>query len=81
MVGTGRDNFPNGDIVIFAQRQPRNGDYAFVRTRELSTFKQIYFEPQGVRLVPLNRAYEEKVVPTKELLQAWKLVQHVRMFE
>jgi phage repressor protein C with HTH and peptisase S24 domain len=81
MVGNGRDSFPNGDIVIFAQRQPRNGDYAFVRTRELSSFKQIYFEPHGVRLVPLNRAYEEKVLPTKELLQAWKLVQHVRMFE
>jgi len=81
MVGGGRDSFPNGAIVVFAQRQPRNGDYAFIRTRELSTFKQIYFEPQGVRLVPLNRAYEEKVVPTKDLLQAWKLVQQVQTFD
>jgi len=81
MVGTGRDSFPGGDIVVFAKRQPRNGDYAFIRTRDLSTFKQVYFEPQGVRLVPLNRAYEEKVIPTKDLVQAWKLVQHVRIFD
>ena len=29
----------------------------------------------------LNRAYEEKLVPSKDVVHAWKLVQHVRIIE
>ena len=67
--------------TVFAQRPPRSGDYAFVRTEEMSTFKQVFFEAGQVRLVPLNRSYEEARVPTREIIQMWKLVQHVRLFE
>ena len=81
MVSAGRDSFADGDVVVFAQRQPKNGDFAFVRTREGATFRQTYFEVQGLRLVPLNRAHEEKLVPSAEVLQAWKLVQHLRVLE
>jgi len=81
MVGNGKESFAHGDIVVFAQRQPRNGDFAFIRTRDLSTFKQVFFEAGGVRLVPLNRSYEEKVVNAKDITQAWKLVQHVHLYE
>lgn len=81
MLSPGADSFAPGDIVVFAQRPPRSGDYAFVRTDEFSTFKQVFFEAGQVRLVPLNRSYEEARVPAREIIQMWKLVQHVRLFE
>jgi SOS-response transcriptional repressor LexA len=81
MAAPGGEVFTAGDIVIFAQRPPRSGDFAFVRTPDASTFKQVFFEAGEVRLVPLNRAYEEARAPTKGILQMWKLVQHLRMFE
>jgi transcriptional regulator with XRE-family HTH domain len=81
MSSGGRDGFADGDIAVFAQVQPRNGDFAFVRTAEAGVFRQIYFEAQGLRLVPLNRAHEERLLPAGEALQAWKLVQHLRAFE
>ncbi len=81
MTSPGSDSFVPGDIVVFAQRPPRSGDYAFMRTDEFSTFKQVYFEANQVRLVPLNRSYEEARVPAQEIIQMWKLVQHVRLFE
>ena len=81
MTASGQDSFAQGDIVVFAERQPRSGDFAFVRTLDLSGFKQVFFEHGFVRLVPLNRAYEEKTLPSNELVHAWKLVQHFRMFK
>jgi SOS-response transcriptional repressor LexA len=67
--------------VVFARRQPRNGDFAFVRAGDASTFKQIFFEAGEVRLVPLNRSHEERRFPTKAVRQMWKLVQHLRLFD
>jgi DNA-binding XRE family transcriptional regulator len=81
MTFTGSDSFAAGDIVIFAQRPPRSGDFAFVRTPQSSAFKQVFFEAGEVRLVPLNRAHEEQRVPTSNIAQMWKLVQHMRLFE
>jgi len=81
MVGPGRDSFAPGDIVVFAQRQPRSGDFAFVRMSEGSCFKQVFFEADGVRLVPLNRSHEEKRAAAGDIAAMWKLVQHVRTFE
>jgi len=81
MLGHGGEGFAPGDILVFAQRPPRSGDFAFVRTLDLSGFKQVFFEHGFVRLVPLNRAYEEKTLPSNELVHAWKLVQHFRMFK
>lgn len=81
MTSPGPDSFDQGDIAIFAQRPPRSGDYAFVRTRDMSTFKQVFFEASQVRLVPLNRSHEEVTVPAMEIIQMWKLVQHVRLFD
>jgi transcriptional regulator with XRE-family HTH domain len=81
MLAAGREGFADGDIVVFAQRPPANGDFAFVRTREAAAFRQVFSEAQGLRLVPLNRAHEEKLVPAGEVLQAWKLVQHLRVLE
>ncbi len=81
MTSPGNDGFTAGDIVIFAQRPPRSGDFAFVRTPGASAFKQVFFEAGEVRLVPLNRAHEEQRVPTRNIAQMWKLVQHMRLFE
>jgi transcriptional regulator with XRE-family HTH domain len=81
MVGHGRDSFVPGDVVVFAQRGPRNGDFAYVRLQDGSCFKQVFFEAAGVRLVPLNRAYEERRIAAGEVAAMWKLVQHVRTFE
>lgn len=81
MIGPGRDSFAPGDIVVVAQRQPRSGDFAFVRAPEGNSFKQVFFEADGVRLVPLNRAHQEKRVAPGEVAAMWKLVMHVRLFE
>jgi len=81
MISPGSDSFRAGEIVIFAQRPPRSGDFAFVRTPDISTFKQVFFEAGEVRLVPLNRSHEERRVPTRGIVQMWKLVQHLRTFE
>ncbi len=81
MSARGGDGFSAGDIVIFAQRPPRSGDYAFVRAGDGSSFKQVFFEAGEVRLVPLNRAHEEARLPTREVTQMWKLVQHLRLYE
>jgi phage repressor protein C with HTH and peptisase S24 domain len=81
MTAPGGDTFTPGDIVVFAQRPPRSGDFAFVRAGDLSAFKQVFFEAGEVRLVPLNRSHEENRVPSKQILQMWKLVQHLKLFE
>jgi phage repressor protein C with HTH and peptisase S24 domain len=75
------DGFAPGDVVVFARRGPRNGDFAFVRAGEESTFKQIFFEAGELRLVPLNRSHEEQRFPTRAVRQMWKLVQHLRFFD
>jgi transcriptional regulator with XRE-family HTH domain len=81
MSAGGREGFADGDIAVFAQVPPRNGDFAFVRTAESAAFRQVYFEAQGLRLVPVNRAYEERSIASGDVLQSWKLVQHLRAFE
>jgi phage repressor protein C with HTH and peptisase S24 domain len=75
------EGFAAGDILVFAQRAPRSGDFAFARTRAAATFRQVFFEAGEVRLVPLNRSYEELRVASREIVQMWKLVQHLRLFE
>ncbi|MCX7804554.1 MAG: LexA family transcriptional regulator [Planctomycetota bacterium] len=77
----GADSFRHGEIVIFADRpSPKPGDYAFVKTSGIATFKQIFFDEERVRLVPINRAYQEKIVMRNEIEQMWKLVRHIRNF-
>ncbi len=77
----GADSFRHGEIVIFADRpSPKPGDYAFVKTNDIATFKQIFFDEERVRLVPINRAYQERIVMRGEIRQMWKLVKHIRDF-
>jgi len=75
------EGFSASDILVFAQRAPRSGDFAFVRTRTVSVFRQVFFEAGEVRLVPLNRSHEELRVASRDVVQMWKLVQHLRLFE
>ncbi len=79
MASSSRDGFADGDIAVFARVAPQSGDFALVRTREATAFRQVYPEAQGLRLVPLNRAHEERLVPSADVLQVWKLVQHLRV--
>ena len=78
----GPHTFHHGEIVVFADRpSPKPGDYAFVKTSDLATFKQVFFDEESVRLVPLNRAYQEKVVRRSDIKHMWKLVLHLRHFD
>ncbi|HOX08549.1 MAG TPA: XRE family transcriptional regulator [Planctomycetota bacterium] len=79
MASAGRDNFADGDLAALALSQPRGGDFALVQTRDGACLRQIFFEAQGMRLVPLNRSYEERLLPLAEVLRTWKLVQHLRV--
>jgi len=77
----GPDCFRHGEVVVFSDRpSPRPGDYAFIRTVEMATFKQVFFDEECVRMVPLNRAYQEKTVKRNGILRMWKLVRHIRHF-
>jgi transcriptional regulator with XRE-family HTH domain len=75
------EGFEAGDIVVFARQRPRDGDFAFVRAGGFAYFRQIFYEADEIRLVPLNRKHEEIRTPSSEIEQIWKLVQHLRFFE
>jgi len=77
---SGGDSFREGDIAIFGEGEVRSGDFAFVRTASSSTFKQVFFEGKYLRLVPLNRAYQEKRIHRSEVVQLWRLLQHVKEY-
>ncbi len=75
------EGFETGDIVVFARQRPRGGNFAFVRAGGFAYFRQIFYDADEMRLVPLNRKHEEVRIPSSEIEESWKLVQHLRFFE
>jgi len=77
---SGPDSFRHGDIIVFAERPVRPGDFGLVRTAEGVTFRRVFFDEETVRLAPLNRAYREQRVRREDMLHSWKMVQHVKLY-
>jgi phage repressor protein C with HTH and peptisase S24 domain len=74
-------DFREGDILVFEPGEPvMDGDYCMVRTQDWATFKQVFFEEDKVRLVPLNRRYPERVLDRtgEEIVGMAKLAWHSR---
>ena len=52
--------FGEGDMLIFGGRDDaRNGDYACAHIEAGTLFRQVFFEDETIRLVPVNRRYPE----------------------
>ena len=82
MQGGGPDDFRPGEVVVFSSgHEVKSGDFAFVMLRDMGTFRRVEFpDPETVRLVPLNRTYEDRSVPRVDVRKMWKLVRHMRGF-
>jgi repressor LexA len=76
--------YREGDILIVGPGEPKDGDDCVVRTGELqnfaTTFKRVFFikdaagTPTAARLVPLNPAHPERVVPLQDVTGIYPLV-------
>lgn len=70
-----------GDIVVFSPDAPTaDGCDCFVRLErdQESTFKRVFFEGDEVRLVPLNPAYETRVVHREQIAGLFAAVSVMR---
>lgn len=65
-----------GDIVVFAPDLPFvNGKvYAVVSQRSEATLKKVYRTKEGWTLVPLNPAFESRVLPEDEVIKLYRMV-------
>lgn len=73
-------SFRDGDIVVFSGKpEVRSRDFVFVRLESLRPgFRQVFFDPPGVRLQPLNLSFPPQTIPRGEVLKMWRLVAHLR---
>lgn len=72
-----------GDVVILAAEEIHSGDDCLVRLDDrenfATTLKRVFFEPSeeeavAVRLVPLNRAFPERVVPLERVTGLYPVI-------
>lgn len=72
--------FRDGDIVVFsAKPEVRSRDFVFVRLEgQRPTFRQVFFDPPGVRLQPLNLSLPPQIYTREEVLRMWRLVAHIQ---
>ena len=74
-------DFPDGTLLIASPNTvPFDGDPCFVRFSPVCkvdgcTFKRVYITRDNrVRLVPINRKYEEQVYPREEITGLWPVI-------
>ncbi len=74
-------DFPDGTLLIASPNTiPFDGDPCFVRFSPVCkvdgcTFKRAYFTKDNrIRLVPINRRYEEQVYPRDEITGLWPVI-------
>jgi len=74
-------DFPDGTLLIASPNTiPFDGDPCFVRFSPVCkvdgcTFKRAYFTKDNrIRLVPINRRYEEQVYPREEITGLWPVI-------
>jgi len=69
--------YNEGDIVIFSPSATvDNGDDCFVRMRDPheTTFKQVFFEEEQIRLQPRNHKYSPIIMPQEKVNGVWRAV-------
>ena len=73
-------SFSEGDIVVFSGKpEVRSRDFVFARIEgQKPSFRQVYFDPPGVRLQPLNLSFPPQIFHREEILRMWRLVAHLR---
>ncbi len=77
--------FREGDIVVFdTKAEVRSGCFCLVRfedsatARSSTTFKQVFFEGEKVRLHPLNPEFKDEVRPRGAVRALYRAVRHIR---
>lgn len=82
MQGSGQDSFRPGEVVVFATGpEVRAGELAFLILRDGGVFRRVEMPGPGqVRLVALNPSYQDRTVPSADVLGMWKLVRHCRSY-
>jgi len=77
--------FHEGDIVVFdTKAEVRNGSFCLVRFEDTATagsgttFKQVFFEGEKVRLHPLNPEFRDEVRPRTAVRALYRAVRHIR---
>ena len=76
-----KGGFEPGDVVIFSPAaEVKGGDCAFVTTDELTTFRQIRFSGERIRLCPLNRSLKDRTVKRTSNLHIARLVRRIQSF-
>lgn len=77
--------FREGDIVVFdTKAEVRSGCYCLVRFEDSAgagsgtTFKQVFFEGEKVRLHPLNPEFRDEVRPRAAIRALYRAVRHIR---
>ncbi|MCZ6603099.1 MAG: helix-turn-helix domain-containing protein [Planctomycetota bacterium] len=72
-------SFREGDIVVFSGKQEvRSKDFVFVHAQsQKPIFRQVFFDPPGVRMQPLNLSYPPQILHRDEVLRMWRLVAHL----
>jgi transcriptional regulator with XRE-family HTH domain len=76
--------FCEGDVVVFdTKAEVRSGCFCLVRFEDAgghpgTTFKQIFFEGEGVRLHPLNPEFPDEVRSRSQIRAIYRAVRHIR---
>jgi len=75
-------SFGEGDRLFFDPTgRVTSGAFAFVRTADTVTFKQVFFDDERrVRLHPLNVHYPEATVERRNVIVMWPLVARFQRF-
>jgi len=76
----GHDDFRVGDLLIFSSGfEVIPGDFALVVLQDLSLFRRLEMpDDEHLRLVALNPAHSERVVPRADVKRVFRLVRHLR---
>ena len=80
MMSSRDKRFKLGDIVVFSMsRKPADRCYAFVATQDTTTFRQIFFGPDGmVMLRPLNPGLPVAWIHERDVLAMWPSVARIQ---
>lgn len=75
-------SFADGDILIFGyEREVRHRDLALIITNSNEAlFRQVFYEPRGIRLQPRNLDYPPRMLQRDEVRASFRLLSRLEKF-
>jgi transcriptional regulator with XRE-family HTH domain len=78
MQGSSAPSFAAGELLVFsADRPARHRDYVLAVLPDRSVFRQLFLDPRGLRLQPLNLDYPALILERDEVQELFVLVARV----